>query len=647
MALDFPAGPHPDGFQWQAPNNVTYTWRNGYWTGVNDEAGVVLQAPRIDTVTIVDQGVSADRFTNEEFLVNGVMDLGQPQAVAGLKVEITEDPGVFRALTRPSTTEIVDVQTVPFADGFEADLLNDNTWRDVYWCGAPYNCYIAQGNGTSVDNFATSTDGQNWTRRTATLNGAEWNVPTNFAWSPQDGRLYTLSSESNSGSGSRKATMFRTTDASLANAGFDFEQTTDPGIPSDGDHAHSGFGDLYWDPVGTRWYASRVSSQNGRSCGFCAGPQSASPAGSWINVATIIGSEVGRLMVHADGSGTWSGNGMNQSGSLSGNKTAYAPTASSASGVYWILGNGQEPVGRWAKVGTVGWICAASTGSGTNLGPRIAVHLGDQPPNTPNPTMLDPTVVFADEGITGANFRDALWIEDLGIGVICGQASTATRDNWGCVVTTTDCQNFRFLWTNGPNDDEQYRWDRMFWNEDRQELVLVAGAGTNPGVRAGFSQTVGEFLNLPQLTFLSADGLTNFAVGTAVDQSDANASGVIAAMDVDNSLMVIKGTPNGETWGPANTGLRVLGPAETYDPAYAVFDADGNVTRLSQFDPGFQQMNGQVPIEIRFPATFEGGNAPDDEIPAGSRIRAELQLTSTSNGFTSQVQQWSENITPT
>lgn len=641
-----PADPAEGDLWWNSDDGRLYIFFNdgtsSQWVDASPD-GETIAAPVINNVTLGEGSGGTGRFTGATFLVTANMtEDGSPASTKGLKAVVREP--VVRALTRPTTTEITNVQTVPFSDDLELGLLNDNTWRDIYWCGEPYNCYIAQGNGTSVDNFATSTDGQNWTRRTATVNGTEWNVEGNFAWSPQDGRLYVVSSESNSGSGSRKAIMFRTTDDSLANAGFDFERTTDPGMPSEGDHAHNGFGDLYWDPVTLRWYAARTSSQNGRSCAFLAGPQSASPAGSWTQIAGIIGSEVGRLMIHADGSGTWSGNGANQSGSLGGNKTAYAPNATTSSGVYWILGNGQEPVGRWAKVGTAGWVCAASTGSSTNLGPRIARHLGDQPPNSTTPTMLDPAVLFAAEGVTEANFRDALWIEDLGIAVICGQASTATRDNHGCLVTTTDAENFTFMWTNAPDDNERYRWDRMFWSDERQELILVAGTGTNPGARAGYTQTAGQTVNMPQLTFVSAAGLDAFAVGTAVEQSDSNANGLIAAIDEDTAQMVIKGT-NG-AWGPANTGLTVLGPRESYDPAYAIFDADGAVTGLAQFDPGFRVMNGNGPYSLAFPATFDGGTVPDDDIPTGSTIQAEVAAVSEVAGFVARDEAQSNVVTP-
>ena len=631
--LNFPDNPQVDDTY--VENNVTYTWDGVKWRSFVNEVGVVLTPPAIDDVTLTDTATGTGRFTSNSFDVAVTMQQdGRPASTKSAKVLLTDPPQQLRALTRPKSTEIVDVQTVAFADGFDQNALNDNSWRDVYWCGAPYNCYIAQGNGTSADNFATSTDGQNWTRVRATLNGVDWSPPGNFAYCPLDGTLRVLSYDS-SGSPYRKVAW--TTDGT---ASFDFTALPDPVMPSTS--ADSRFGDLYWCNVTNRWWAVRTYATWDSVSGLLRGPTTADFTNGWTDVGGPKGEHKGRVMIHQDSSATCTWDGRWTEGTNTVDKTYYWADPVNSTTRYSIAKTGWTTFGRWAKVGTIGWVTGgAQSGNGTE-GDTIFVHLGNTPPNQ-QATGIAMTAINPD--LTALDIRDSLWIEDLGIAVMCGKASTATRDYEGCIITTTDCANFTFLWTNAPGDTEQYRWSRMFWNTDRQELVLVADQGTNPGSRAGYSQTVGEFLNLPQLTFISAAGLTAFSVGDAVDQSDSNATGMVAAIDSANAQMIVKGTVG--TWGPANTGLTVLGPTSSYSPAYARIDADGNVDQIQQFDPGFQQLNGTSPFSINFPATLLGGAAPDAELPAGTRIQVEVKAESSTNGFTSTTDRWSNTVTPT
>ena len=270
----------------------------------------------------------------------------------------------------------------------------------------------------------------------------------------------------------------------------------------------------------------------------------------------------------------------------------------------------------------------------------IYVYQGSAPPAS---GTSFPQVSFLPAG-TSAKLNYSLWIEDLGIAVFCGQGTDDTRTRQGLLVTTTDGINFNLIWTNDPADNEEYDWMGMFWNTDRQELVLSAIGGTNPGGRMAYSQTLGQTIDLPQLTFISADGLVDFPVGTAVEQDDSAATGLVAGLNTHTRTMIVKNTTG--TWGPGNTGRFVQGPASEFGTGYAEIDADGNVLGLRQFDPGFVTMNGDGPYPVTFPTTFPGGSTPDEEIPAGSRIEVHLQVVSTANGFTSVQDQWSNPITP-
>ena len=633
MALDFPNNPNVDDTF--LVGDTEYKWDGSKWKAQT----IPLQVPILSGCTLTDNNITGNRFTSETFAVTATStEEGNPASARDIKVQVTR-----AVVAEPTTTNVSAIGTVGYSSSFLSNSgLNDNTWRDIYWCGPPYNCYVAQGNGTSTSNFGTSTDGQTWTRHKATLGGSDWGVEGDFAYSPQDGRLYVVSSEVINGSGSRKAIMWRTTDTALANGGFEFERTTDPGMPSEGDHAHSGFGDLYWDEGTARWWAARTSSQNGRSAAFLRGPTGPSPVGTWEGILSFTGYELGRLMIHQDGSGTWSANGANQQGSVAGNKTWWLPTPASSTTSQVILGNGQDPVGRWAKIGTVGWICAANTTYSTGVGAFIATHLGDNPPNSGTPTMNNPITMFPTENITAVNLRDAIWLPGLNLGVLCGAMSSTTRTNHGCLITTSDCVNFNLIWTNQPGDNEEYRWDRMFWNEDRQELVMVAGVGTNPGTRSGYSKTVGESVSFPLLSFVSASGLQAFSSGQSIRQDTGGATGMVVGVDEANAQLIVQ-TSSG-AWA---TGEPVKGESDSFTSGYLTVQSDGAVTGVSPSDPGWTRLNGLGPWTMTFPSVFADGQAPDTALPSGSGVQTTVRAISETNGFVGEDSAVSAEVIPT
>ena len=63
---------------------------------------------------------------------------------------------------------------------------------------------------------------------------------------------------------------------------------------------------------------------------------------------------------------------------------------------------------------------------------------------------------------------------------------------------------------------------------------------------------------------------------------------------------------------------------------YLVIDSTGAVTGTVGSDPGYVSVGPDTNQTLTFPATFDTGNAPDDELGAGTYIKVSAQATNTS-----------------
>ena len=60
---------------------------------------------------------------------------------------------------------------------------------------------------------------------------------------------------------------------------------------------------------------------------------------------------------------------------------------------------------------------------------------------------------------------------------------------------------------------------------------------------------------------------------------------------------------------------------------YLVIDATGAVSGTVGSDPGYVSVGPDTSQTLTFPATFDTGNAPDDELAAGTTIKVSAQAT--------------------
>jgi hypothetical protein len=143
----------------------------------------------------------------------------------------------------------------------------------------------------------------------------------------------------------------------------------------------------------------------------------------------------------------------------------------------------------------------------------------------------------------------------------------------------------------------------------------------------------------PSITVDGGDWFGSDASGTpggdtVVTGQPKTASGTVASTDPGANTMTLSSSTG--TWAQ-NVGKFVLGPAKPTANArlYTVHDANGNISDLTSIDPGFvTQASGTGPFTLTFPATLPSGNAPDDELPAGTTIRTEIQASNASGSDT-------------
>lgn len=629
MAINFPDSPSLD--QEFTVGDVVYTWEGDKWAA----ASVPLVAPSLTSASLVENNITSDRFKGETFALEAVAaEEGNPASSRDVKVAVTR--GV---VAEPESDDVDSVGTVGFTSGFQSNSgLNENGWWHVLWIGPPYNCYFAQGNGASAQNMATSPDGIHWTRIIGYRDGSPYsNTPSRVAYCPLDQRLYYLDRVKVSSSGYKPVTY-------AAEPGtFDFYYQYDNSMSGiNANSSHHSWGDLYWDYGTSRWWASRTFSQNGHSANVMRGPTTANMQTGWTDLGSITGSELGYLQVHSDYSLTWAGNGVNQSGSPSAGHTKWwADPVNSTTSVNTGSG-GYTPKGRWMKVGTVGWAAGVTQANNSGDANRIAYQLGTSMSTTMSYIDVVGNANIDGGAITSIDLYDSLWIEELGIGVICGWATTATRDKNGILLVTSNCTDWTAYWTNANGNNSQYLWRFMSWTSDRQELVLVASNGTDPAVRAGYSKTVFQSATFPLLGLVSGTGLENFVAGMAIRQDTGGATGQVVDVDVANAELTVQ-TSSG-TW---QTGEPVIGASDSFSSGYLQVQSDGVVTGVTPADPGWTRLNGLGPWSLTFPATFPDGQDPDVALPSGSGIEASVRAVSETNGFTAESIATTSEIIPT
>ena len=143
--------------------------------------------------------------------------------------------------------------------------------------------------------------------------------------------------------------------------------------------------------------------------------------------------------------------------------------------------------------------------------------------------------------------------------------------------------------------------------------------------------------NRQTLTFASNSQLANINQGDfvrVVGSSDPKEYALIRSVDVANSQITI----NKNTPVAVGDQLETLATTGTQSSTkYLVISATGNISGYQGADPGFVTQSTTTDIDLTFPSTFASGNAPDDELAAGTvmQVTAKAINSSGSNTFSS------------
>jgi len=168
------------------------------------------------------------------------------------------------------------------------------------------------------------------------------------------------------------------------------------------------------------------------------------------------------------------------------------------------------------------------------------------------------------------------------------------------------------------------------------DLLLVNRGGTDYKI-TGAAFKAGTFLDTDQF-LVNRAGVDYKAAGSVIRTLFAVAPviGTVTLSEVDaaGAAFTSQQFRTAFTLTTAGTPAATIGLKATVvsggTTRYLVFNTAGAVTSIQTADPGFATMTTQTsPITLTFPATLPSGQAPDDELPAGTTIKVTMQASNT------------------
>lgn len=626
--INFPSPPLTLG-ETYTENNITYTWDGEKWTALPLTRDSMVP-PQIQDITLTDTGVGG-RFTSEVFtLAAQMIEDGDPASAKEVRIEITPE-----VLAEGSTDPISAVLNTQFADDIVMHPSSENSWVYMEWAGPPFNMYIACADGGSnTFKWVWSEDGETWTqfqgpKGASTAYGKNWAYRSN----PADGtsfRIYVGSAGQN--------TIYNS--ISTREQLLNYENNEENWSTSRPHDNPSHRTDLQYDPVNDRLCAKRGPWDVSNTFVTYTPFPSALTDSGWRSCGGVGGAHIYRGIVLTNNVG----NSYYCTRTSPHNEATYNSAC--------VLDLQQANPSLVARQST------RDTQSYTGDPAYDPIHNrwffsgwyweGTDPTQMPSSISgwTSWTANIPTDGTTGRSYNKLFWSTQLQQ-LICvgGVRLDGTSGNQYCHWRSSDGGD---TWTEAiltnPLTQERGNWSYAIDATQIGSHLLCSNGGNVAGKRFGKSTTLGSNETFPQLFFESTAGLDAFSVGQAVEQEDGNATGNIAALNTDDGWMIVSNTTG--TWA---VGQRVQSNIGSYDRAFAVINGVGTVAQLSPGDPGWTRLDDATgPWNITFPATFANtGNAPDDDIPAGGTIVAQVRAVSEQNGFTAISQLNSDPITPT
>ena len=137
-------------------------------------------------------------------------------------------------------------------------------------------------------------------------------------------------------------------------------------------------------------------------------------------------------------------------------------------------------------------------------------------------------------------------------------------------------------------------------------------------------------INQVVVTFASNSQLANINVGDFMrvnGETDIKEYGLVTNVNTSSSTITLNMNTN-PTAGQTMETLASTGSSSA--TKYLVISSTGNITGYQGSDPGFVEISPGTNIDLTFPATFPSGNAPDDELAAGTVMQVTGKATNTS-----------------
>ena len=560
---------------------VLKSWNGTEWVEVGS-SGASEFAPVISNVTLTENDTTGDRFTSQTFDVDITMlREGEPFSQKGLKGEVTAEFSVY-----PSTESIASNAVTTFPN-------NNQSYNSVnYTNNGGAKVYATDPTGKGVWYFirgVSSNQNQFW------INADPGTPSQSYAWGTSD------HTNSYSAGWIEAATYFESPDENYifahSHRGDCSSVMPSWRRPTDGSGPWEGFNNgghnmsvPFWDSEHQVWWTFRMS---GNSLQYCKGNAmgSVSLGEKWISSNTSQSSgmyAVGpdRIVVSRrnSNSGTVrtnvfarnSDSGIQELGGSTAldNNNSQAEYLKYLNGMYWMNVDGNlyksSDGYNWYSGGTI------STDSDYyNIGLEYNPESGK--------------------------------IEAYGYRYGSRKLQVHTTNNNGATWVLAH--------------------DTSYTDGQRPNLVFVAG---NKLIWWGYDNNKFHEYSYPyneQTVTLSgtAGDYADFNVGDSIRPAGSSISserGSIAS--ISGTSIAVKSDYVYQT-GDVIEAVHPTGTSVS--SRYLVIDATGSVTSTVGSDPGYVSIGPNTSKTLTFPATFDTGNAPDAELPAGTTFKVSAQAT--------------------
>ena len=176
-------------------------------------------------------------------------------------------------------------------------------------------------------------------------------------------------------------------------------------------------------------------------------------------------------------------------------------------------------------------------------------------------------------------------------------------------------------WTGNNAGTNQKDWNSIAYTSAGGFCVLSSDISN--GYQNMQSASATGAISANTLTFSGSTDLSLFNANDTVISYPSGAGGTVSSINTGSNQITL--TPYTGTW---TTGMTVIGDTiVNVSKLYTKMDANGTVTSLVPYDPGYTTMTGNPNYTLSFPATFPTGDSPDADITVGATFTVDVRAT--------------------